>query len=328
MVNAKRLIRSMGIALLSTLTYAQGGGGTIVRIPDGSSHCINSSTDEIWLTLRRMIVTRKKGWLTEDKSVSVFLSATLQDQSDKPPKFPLTTQATVAKYTPGQVSVPVEYSLLQGFKLAQKNKDKDVNYSGVNVDLTVLNQKGKTKWGNALTSLDQFASKLPVPANPYSKGIQYVLDFANSAVEADIKNQQNDDKVKSASLALIFAPDGQCVAGRDFEATGTLAIVDQDGITNDPGYVKEGDIPNFCWKADVKPSFVLWAAPKDSGKECSDQAYKPTWKQVANNYVGLFLNAVPVTGHLGAEADKAKEEAITRCRIHGIDDPNQCLQVK
>lgn len=328
MTNRVKIIAFVSIIALCGSIYGQSGGGTIVRIPDGSSHCINASTDQVWLTLRRMIISKKKGWLTEDKSVSVFLTATLQDQSDKPPKFPLTTQATVAKYTPGQVSVPVEYSLMQGFKLSQKVSDKDVSYTGVNVDLTLLNQRGKTRWGNALTALDQFASKLPVPANPYSKGIQYVSDFANSAVETDIKNQPNDDKVRSASLTLIFAPNGQCVANRDFESTGTLAVVDQDGVLTDPGYIKESDMPNYCWKADLKPSFVLWAAPKENAKECSDATYKPAWKQVANNYVGLFLNAVPVTGHLGAEADKARDEAITRCQLHGIDDPNQCLQVK
>jgi hypothetical protein len=304
------------------------GGGTVVRVPDGSTHCINYTTDQVWLTLRRMIVTRKSGWLMEQKSVSVFLAATLQDGSQKPPKFPLTTQANIASYTKGQVSVPVEYGLLQGFKLSQGDESNKANYTGIAVDLTILNQQGKTKWGSALTSLDQIASKLPVPPNPYSKGIQYVLDFANSAVENDIKNQANDDKIKSATLTLNFAPNGQCPPDRDFESTGTLAIVDQNGLTNDPGYVKQSDIPAFCFKADFKPAFFLWGAPKEKEKDCTDATYKPNWKPVANNYVAFFLNAVPVTGHLGPEADEAKEEAIARCRIHGIDDASQCLQVK
>jgi len=297
------------------------GGGTVVRVSDGRKNsCINGQTDQVWLTLRRMIVTRKGGWLKEDKTVAIFVTASLpNDKTDKPIKFPLTSQARIQQYSKGQVSVPIEYALVQRFKLHQDQ----ATYSGINVDMTVLNIQGRNKWGNALSALSKFAQKLPIPANPYLTGVNYVLDFANSALTDDLNAQDKDDKTKTASLVLNFAPGDDCTG--DFEHTGTLAVLDEGGVTDDPGYINVRNTNNYCWRADLTPAFVLYAAPKPNDKTCDDKSYKPQWNPVANNYVGLFLNAVPVTGKLGPEADAAREDAIKRCEAHGVD-PKTCLQ--
>ena len=309
-------------ALLQSPCVAQEGGGTVVRIPDGRERsCINGQTDQVWLTLRRMIVTRKGGWLKEDKTVAVFVTASLPNtKTDKPIKFPLTSEARIQQYSKGQVSVPVEYALVQSFKLKQDT----ATYTGINIDMTVLNVQGRNKWGNALSSLAKFAQKLPIPPNPYSQGVNYVLDFANNALSDDLNAQEKDDKTKTSSLVLVFDPSGNCDAG-DFEHTGTLAVLDEGGVSDDPGYVNVGKTNEYCWKADLTPGFVLSAAGKDKDKACDDKNYKPAWHSVANNYVGLFLNAIPVTGKLGPEADAAREESIKRCEAHGID-AKTCLQ--
>lgn len=104
-------------------------------------------------------------------------------------------------------------------------------------------------------------------------------------------HKTKDDKTKTASLVLNFSPNGNCAG--DFERTGTLAVLDEDGTKGDPGYVNVRETNNCCWRADLLPAFVLYAAPKSSDKTCEDKAYKPQWNMVANNYVGLFLNAVP-----------------------------------
>lgn len=309
------------VLIFASVCSAQEGGGIPIRISDGRKNsCINGQTDQVWLTLRRMIVTRKGGWLKEDKKVAVFVNAALpNDKTDKPIKFPLMNQATIEKYSKGQVSVPVEYALVQRFKLKQDS----ASYSGINVDMTVLNLQGRNKWGSALNSLSKFAQKLPVPPNPYSTGLNYVLDFANSALTDDLNAQDKDDKTKTSSLVLNFDPSGKCDAG-DFEHTGTLAVLDEGGDTKDPGYINVGKTNDYCWRADLTPAFVLYAAAKDSAKACDDKSYKPQWNTVANNYVGLFLNAIPVTGKLGPEADAARAEALGRCQVHGID-PKKCL---
>jgi hypothetical protein len=293
---------------------AQEGGGTVIRVPDGRQNsCINGQTDQVWLTLRRMIVTRRGGWLTEDSTVAVFATAALpNDKTDKPVKFPLMSQAQIQRYSKGQVSVPVEYALVQKFKLSQDS----ANYAGINVDLTLLNIRGRNKWGNTLNALSRFAQKLPVPANPYSKAVNYVLDFANSALTDDLNAQDKDDKTKTASIVLNFSPNGDCVG--DFERTGTLAVLDEDGIRDDAGYVNIRDTNNYCWKADLKPSFVLYATPKLGDKACEEKAYESRWNPVANNYVGLFLNAVSAAER-GSETVTARGEAIKRCEAHGID---------
>lgn len=325
LVNARRnsaaIVTFLFLLISVSMCNAQEGGGTIVRISDGRKNsCINGDTDMIWLTLRRMVVTRKGGWLKEDKTVAVFVTAMLpNDKTDKPIKMPLMNQARIEKYSKGQVSVPVEYALVQKFKLKQDS----ASYSGLNVDMTVLNLQGKNKWGSALGSLAKFAQKLPVPANPYSTGLNYVLDFANSALTDDLNAQDKDDKTKTSTLVLNFDPSGKCDAG-DFEHTGTLAVLDQGGDTGDPGYVDVGKTNNYCWRADLTPAFVLYAASKAGDKACDDKSYKPQWNPVANNYVGLFLNAIPVTGKLGPEADAARAEALGRCQVHGID-AKKCL---
>jgi hypothetical protein len=316
------------LALSSFIPCFAVGGAVPVRIPlsDGSKpRCIDSSKDKIWFTLRRVVTTRSRHWFTQDNSVAAIVTATVKTdpQPAKPILFPLMTEATLRDFAMGQISVPIEYTIVDGLNLKQGN----VTYTGIGIEVTLLNRRGKNAWGSALAALDEITKKLPIPASPFTQSATYLMDFANSAVTKDLDGQQSDDKVKSAALALNFDPTGSCAGpgqdGSDFETTGTIAVLQEGGLAG-PGYVEISRTNEYCWSAELRPAFVLSAAPKVSGVACTDSRYKDRYKQVTNNYVGFFLNAIGSTRVLGAAPARDREDSLNRCIANGIDRA-QCL---
>lgn len=300
------------------------GGAVIVRIPDGAqSRCIGAAQDRIWLTLRRAIIDKKGGWLTTDASVSVLVRAQMRVSSGRPLTFPLMAEANVAAYSEGQVSVPIEYTFIDGFPLKQDG----VTYSGASIDMTIFNQRAKSTWGSALTALSEVAKKLPLPVGPITQSVTYLMDFATAALDKDTKKVDLNDQAKSATVSLNFDPTGVCTAG-DFEKTGTLAVL-QDSAAQNPGVVRVADADSYCWSAQLTPAFILKAAPKDSAFACANEAhYAPAYRQVANNYVGLVLNAIRAragtAGPTGGAPDVDAANALRRCEANGIPQ-EQCV---
>jgi hypothetical protein len=316
-----RLLSLLLLALTSACLAAD-GGAVPIRIADGpSSRCIGGGKDRIWLTVRRVITDKNDSWLKEDKSVAIIVTTRVNSDPapPKPLSFPLMTEATVAPYARGQVSVPVEYSLIDGFNLAQ---DK-VKYTGLQLELTVLNIQGRNRWGNALQALDQVAKKLPLPPSPYTEAATYLLDFTNTAVTKDLDAQDRSDKVKSATITLNFDPTGKCLS-QDFESTGTIAIL-QGGQPKGDFFVDVSQTNNYCWTAELRPAFVLKASAKDPQKTCTESQYHPQWKPVTNNYVAFFLNAIATTGKLGPPVAADRVAAVARCTANGVKEED-CLK--
>ena len=314
---------------LPVVASAQTGGAIPIRIPDGAeSRCINAAEDRIWLTLRRAILDKKSGWLKEDSDVSSVIEAQLRDPArGKPISFPLISQTKLEGFTNGQVSLPVEFTVIDGFSLAKQ--DGTDPFSGATIEITLLNQQKKTGWGNALTALSEIADKVPFPAGPLSNSILYILDFASAALDKDIERINSDDKARSATISLNFHPKGQCSGGR-FESTGTIAILSETGIKG-PAYVDVNSTNSYCWDAELQPAFVLKAVKKDPAKPCTDAAfYGGKYWQVSNNYVSFFLNAVadppspPETWNQNVHfaifhvMSKDLQAAIRRCEAHGL----------
>jgi hypothetical protein len=288
-------------------------------VPDGDAvQCINPATDRLWITLRRLIVDKSKGFLREDTSVALLVHASVKVQpaTPKPISFPLISEATLRGFTPGQVSVPVEYTIVDGLLLSQE----EFLYTGASLEMTILNKSGKTPWGKALQALAETADKLPIPANPLGQTATYLLEFANSAISKEIEDQNTDDKSRSATLALNFDPSGVCSGGADsdFESTGTIAILQESG-TRGKGYVPIDQTNSYCWDAAFRPTFALKAAKKNAGQACNDPGYTPTFEQVTNNYIAFVVNAIPTSTVLGAEdIDERIDTALSRCATHGI----------
>jgi hypothetical protein len=338
-----------GLLILPSQSIAQqGSGGVPVRVvqltddPDIHSRCINPSKDRIWLTLRRVVTTRSKGWFTKDADVSVVINAHVQ--TDPPPTtpiaYPLAAKAKFGVSPIGQVSIPIEYTIVSGLVLSQNEKNATgtkITYTGLGVDLTLLNTKQKNGLGNALQALVDItsSSKLPIPASPYTQAATYLLGFANTAVDNSIKATNDNDKSVSGSLAFTFDPDGNCGGktpnGDDFESTGTKAFLSSEGNKSPTAgsaiYVDIEQTNNFCWAADLTPSFVLKATPKLPSVECSNSGYAPKYLPVSNNYVAFFLNKREVSSKLGTPATEAvrdRQESLKRCKANGITNPQAC----
>ncbi len=278
----------------------------------------------VWLTLRRVITEKRGGWLVENKSVATVFKAQVHS-SAMPVTFPLAAETTLAPYNKGQVSLPIEYGIVSGLKLKQAN----ATFRGIQLEMTFLNLDKKTGWGTALQVLSEVAKKIPLPSTPLAQAGSYLLEFANSAVNKDVEKVASSDKATSASLALNFDPTGNCKAqtpnGTDFERTGTIAVMYGSGDAT--GFlVPINDINKFCWDAELRPSFVLKAAKKDSAA-CTDKAhYKDLYRQVANNYVGYFLNAVETTDQLSDTTlgTTDRQKALQRCQANGVGN-EACL---
>ncbi|HEY6507829.1 MAG TPA: hypothetical protein VIY56_07430 [Vicinamibacterales bacterium] len=306
-----RPILLLVLGLLAPSVVLAQDGGVIVRIPDGVTSSCVTPKHQVFLTLRRLITTRNVGWLREDRSVGLLINAAVLS-GDKRVNFPLASQVNVRQYASGQVSIPVEYNVVSGLPLTQ---DK-TTFSGLQLDLTLLNMQARTGWGKALDALVEVSKNLPIPSTPLITASSYLLDFANKAVQKEVDAHNADDKAKSATLAMNFDPTGQCQAGRDWERTGTLAVLQQGGATG-PGHVNVMNTNDYCWVADLKPTFALKAARKDPAKSCSAPDYRPTFTPVTNNYVAFFLNALPASRTLGV-VDAEQKEAVSRCAAHGL----------
>jgi hypothetical protein len=320
---------SVVAASATSICFAQQSGGIPVRIPADPTtpRCINYNTDQVWLTLYRVVTERRQGWFTSQNQAELIMNVQVktQPQSDRPLAFPLSARVNIRDYAPGQISIPVEYTLVSGLVLKQRAGDKDVYYTGFGLDTTLVNLQARHGLGVALDALNQIvgSAKLPIPANPYSQAAGYLLDFANRAVSQSIADHNADDKYTTASLALNFDPEGTCGGsspdGQGFETTGTKAILMSNGVQG-PGYVPIDQTENYCWTASVEPSFVLKAARKVGGTPCIDPSYSGKFVQVTNNFVAYFLQKRQVSGHLGpSDIARDKSESLQLCRAMGLE---------
>ena len=302
-------------------------GGVIVRVPDGAaSRCIDGRKDTVWLTLRRLRTTKTNGWLTQGTGVSVVINATVRQVRTnpalaKPLSFPLMADASFEQAPPGQVSLPVEYTIIDTLALFQQTGTPNdaVRYSGFDIDLTLLNKNKENTWGKGLQALSTFAKKFPLPTNPAIQAATYVLDIANSAIASDIK-QQSSDALKTASLTINFdkngpEANGQCHS-KDFESTGTLAAVMDAGL---PGFIRTADVELYCWAAELKPSFILKAGRRTAvGVDCAVAANHQPFTEVPNNYVGFVLSAETTTTNLAGPPRSDVDAAEARCKANGL----------
>jgi hypothetical protein len=301
------------MTLCSAKDNKDNNGGIPVRIPNAPDpDCINSSTDQVWLTLYRVIETKKNGFFTKENQAEIVVTVKVEARpqpTGDPLSFPLSKKVNIRPYGQGQVSLPVEYTLVSGLALTQpddKDKTKQVKYTGFGVDATIVNLKSANGVGSALQALSEMTGdkKLPIPDNPYSQAGTYLLGFATKAIQKDIDNKNADDKYSTASLALNFSDSASCKGGgptgQGFETTGTKAILMAEGVRGD-GYVPIDQTNGYCWAADVTPSFVLKAAKISPGKACTDSSYASQYREVTNDYIAFFLQKqTAVGGHLGA----------------------------
>jgi hypothetical protein len=106
----------------------QKNGGRPVRISNAPMpRCINGTTDQVWLTLYRVIMSNKSGWFTSSNQAEIVTNVRVKTkpQSKQTLSYPLSYKVNIREYQPGQVSIPLEYNLVSGLNLKQKDAQKN-----------------------------------------------------------------------------------------------------------------------------------------------------------------------------------------------------------
>lgn len=280
----------LSILLPTLVLAAESSGAVIVRIPDGaSSRCINASTDQVWLTMRRVILNKQSSLFTEDKYAGVVVNTTISGRTGSKTEkigFPRMIEADIESYAAGRgVSIPVEFGLLEGFQL----NNEGAGYTNVDFEFNIVKGKKRNAWGEALNSLISITKRLPMPSNPFSDGFQFFADYANSVVDSSVQERKADN-IKQGNVRLSFSPNGQC-SNKAFESNGTIAIIVSTPGSEADGFVDIGKINNnqYCWSAELQPAFTVKFGTVSSNGTCT-----PT-TAIRNDYYGFFLNALPIS---------------------------------
>lgn len=269
-------------------------GGVIVRVDgDGASRrCINAATDKIYVNSRRIIVTKDKSWVKEDRTAGVLINTTLEgEQSSTNSKvtFPRFFEHNLDPFEGGRVSIPFEEKLLNGYRL----RDEKITFNSIVMDVAIVKKKKEGVFGSALKSLNEVTKKLPIPNNPFTDGFKMFAEFADSSVQKSIQDDNSDNvqgTLKSGKLSLSFSEDGTCTG--DFERTGTIAMVLDTG-SSENGVIRVADVSAYCWRAAFRPAFELYFARRpDSG---CNQTKNTDYKTLLNPYVAFYVNAVATT---------------------------------
>lgn len=330
----KNLGKKSCAALIIAFTYfgtgiasGQSDGAVILRIPDGTkTRCINPEKDRIWLTMRRAVLKKEKNWMVEDTSVAFILNTAVKTDPvlAKPLTFPLAAEATLKGYANGQISVPIEYSIVENLPL-RRNDNSNIRIVGLSLEMTLLNIRGTTPLGGSLQALIEVTKKLPIPTDPVSLAASYLLDFANNALSKDIGRQPDEEKARTASISMNFSPTGQCGTTNDFEATGTKVILQSKGFQG-PNLIPIDSVNEYCWRAELTPAFVLKATKIKDGKDCSARL-STDFFPVSNNFISFFLNAEKKSGTLGPSSDEDRAQSKRRCEQNGIN-VNSCFGIR
>jgi len=331
MAKARVSVRIVLLVLLCTPTALEAakapGGAIIVRLSDGAPDtCIDVSKHAVSLHLRRAVVNKDIGLFAEDKEVGFLFSTVIEGFEGTEPRkvaFPRMLRVAVKDYEKGRVSLPIEMKVFNNFRLLQGG----MWFDSASVEFAVLKKKSKAPFGAALSALADITMKLPAPINPFSEGFKFFAEYASTAVEKSLGEANNvDEQVKLGKIEMSFSTDSTCTG--DEERTGTFAV-----ITGSPGREQDGFVDitqesTYCWRAELKPLFMVLFARLPQGRECGSLDAKE-FLPVRNPYLGFFLNASappsfsapevePLLRMLRTTGTTGVAEAKERCAANGL----------
>lgn len=279
-------------AITSTAASASGSnpqGSVIVRIDDGAGNgrCIGSS-DRLTVTLRRVILEKNSHWLglIEDKELGVTLTTTVNGTSSEDVKtasFAKVVKEQVEQFSSGQISLAQEQSLLNKFALINGQS----SFSVIDLEVGIVKTSGKSTGAKILLGAVGATKNLSLPVNPFASAYGVATTYVTSVFEP-LLDQAAEDK-EAVSHHIVMNINAANCAGDD-EKTGTKAIVDAAKDSSQPGYINTEKINSYCFKAELKPAFVLKFSPLPNNGSC-DQASDFT--ELRNSYLAFYVNALP-----------------------------------
>ncbi len=297
-----------------------GSGGVIIRVDDGLSQefCVDGSSDQIWLHLRRFIARRDSNVFKADSSIGMVIDTTITGdigrQKDKI-NFPIVFQATVRSYQKGLVSIPIEKGILSGFAL----RSGDTRYTQVDFSFRFLKVQEDTTISRAIKSIAGITEAFNIPAELFGGSFQMYASVASSLIDNVFTDNRYSTKDPLASIVLAFDPTGQC-DNLLFEKTGTKAVILSAGGDEKDGIVSIDTINGYCFAAELRPAFELWFWNRVGGI-C--EARPADAKQLRNPYFGFYVTATP-TDNAAPTRGARDQSMLSLCAAHGLTDPMQC----
>ena len=305
----------LGIAVLSLVPAPLEGSGVIVRIPTHTAaRCINATTDQVTMMLRRVIIQKDSSLFTNDKKASVSIISTSNASSSALPsaKAPSVNPVSIEDMPTGQVSLPLEYPIASLLSLPQ-DSPKGTYTKNILLDIYVAKKRGANTFGRVLDIAGQLIAKLPIPENPFTNATNQVLKFANDAIAAEAAADQANHV---ATVALQFnnqeQADVQQCKSDGFEATGVIAVVGPKGPKNGP-VLPFGNLQQaYCWRYSAQNTYEVQYAPRPSSGDCSAVA---TFSELPNDYLMIVLSAAKIESHFYPLIFPAPPANPSVCRI-------------
>lgn len=297
--------------------YAQ--GSVIVRVEDPSgSHCIDATSEDVTIHVRRIFIEKDAGLFTEDSRAGVLVTAKLTGRSTGPSidvQVPSVTQVSVTDEQPGRVSLPLEYQIASYLPL---NQD-DVLTTDIGLSISLAKTRGTNTFGEILDLAGKALNKLPIPNNPYVDTTNKFLAFANDAINNTMNKQL---AVPFAQLSLSFnrgkEPDISRCKSAGKESTGAIAVLLSRGSRNAELIPVTNTDQLYCFKYSSKSTYELLAARKIGGQCPADDG---AYQAVNNDYI-MFLISAHISGAgfvTNAEQQQQIEESRRRCTAFGLE---------
>ncbi len=309
------------VALAATLwpVVAYGQGSVIVRIEDPSgSHCIDATSEQVTIHVRRVFIERTGGLFTRDGRAGVLVTAKLTGRGAGPGvdvQIPSVTLVSVRDEKSGRVSLPLEYQIASYLAL---NQD-DVMTTDIELAISLAKVRDKNTFGDILDLAGRALTKLPIPNNPYSDATNKFLAFANGAI-SETTNKQLDVPFAQLSLAFNKGKESDLArcesAGK--ERTGAIAVVLSRGLPNTELIPTTNTNQLYCFKYSSENTYELLAARRNAG-QCPTNA--DAYTTVNNDYVMFLISAhIAAAGFVPSEEQEQQMvESRRRCATFGLE---------
>jgi hypothetical protein len=301
------------LALLTFVPLNSYADSVPLRVEDPSgSHCIDATSEDITLHVRRVFTEKTSGVFTEDNHAAVIVTAKMTAGAEQV-ESPSVTLVSIKDERDGRISLPLEYSIASYLHLAQDKKTI--------TEVALIVSLAKTRDSNAFGEIIEVASKalsqLPIPPNPYSLAASKLLAFANDAI-ADQKKKKLDEPI--AQLLLAFnkgkETDLNKCHNKGKERTGVIALLQDKGAEGKELVPITNTEKDYCFKYSSANTYELLAAKRREPGKCPTDA---DYKAVYNDYV-MFILSANTSGKAILDKDKSHiNESSQRCKALKLD---------
>ncbi len=276
-----KIVLTVGLFLMTIPTFSQTyfQGSEIFRIGYGNNRTINNNSDVITIGLVSIDLTKTAGLFKEDAQAGVLVKATISGY-DIPTR---TNQSTtierlylvdITKYSNGQISLPIEGTLFDNFKLSF---DKNI-YTKVELEVTILKKRKDTDFGFVLKNIAKLTQNLPFPTNPFDPIIK---SFAGSI--SDMLSPSNDsennirERIPTAKISLNFLPSSPFAT-----KTGIFAVIFgvQPPLTN--GYIDIKKQQDYVLSVVTEPKRAIMVANRPTPSKT---------EELRNDNIMFFIEA-------------------------------------